>query len=81
MKAKILFYALPALILATIHLVEAQQPGKVARIGYLDDSTTSKIAVRLETLRQELSKLGWNEGKNLSSESEGLRARSGRRRE
>ena len=26
MKAKILVYALPALILATIHLAEAQQP-------------------------------------------------------
>lgn len=29
MKAKILVHALPALILTTIHLAEAQQPGKV----------------------------------------------------
>ena len=43
--------------------------GKVARIGFLDDSFTSRIAVRWETLRQELSKLGWNEGKNLTIES------------
>ena len=34
MKAKILVYALPALILATIHLAEAQQPKKVPRIGF-----------------------------------------------
>jgi hypothetical protein len=35
MKTKILVYALPALILATIHLAEAQQPKKIPRIGYL----------------------------------------------
>ena len=35
MKAKILVYALLALILATIHLAEAQQPKKVPAIGYL----------------------------------------------
>ena len=34
MKAKILVYALPALILTTIHLAEAQQ-AKVHRIGYV----------------------------------------------
>ena len=49
--------------------LHAQQTGKVARIGYLDDSITSRIAVRLERLRQELSKLGWIEGKNLTIES------------
>ena len=32
MKAKILVYALPALILATIHLAEAQQPKKVLEL-------------------------------------------------
>ena len=35
MKAKILVFALPALILATIHLAEAQQATKVPRIGCL----------------------------------------------
>ena len=48
---------------------DAQQPGKIFRIGFLDDSTTSRIALRLEALRQELRKLGWNEGKNLTIES------------
>ena len=32
MKGKIFFHALPALILATIHLADAQQP-KIYRIG------------------------------------------------
>jgi hypothetical protein len=47
---------------------EAQQTGKVARIGLLDDSTASNIAVRLEAFRQEMSKLGWIEGKNVAIE-------------
>ena len=35
MKAKILVYALLAIILATIHLAEAQQPAKIPKIGWL----------------------------------------------
>ena len=46
----------------------AQQPGKVFRIGILDPSTASGSAVRWEALRQELSKLGWIEGKNIAIE-------------
>src|SRR5215831_5403576 len=48
--------------------VEAQQPGKIPRIGFLDDSAASNIAVRLDMFRQELSKLGWIEGKNVAIE-------------
>jgi putative ABC transport system substrate-binding protein len=46
----------------------AQQPGKVFRIGILDPTTTSGSAVVWEPLRQELSKLGWIEGKNIAIE-------------
>ena len=46
----------------------ARAAGKVPRIGFLDDSTASNIAGRLETFRQELSKLGWIEGKNVAIE-------------
>ena len=46
----------------------AQQTGKVPRIGFLDSSTASGIAVLLEAFRQELSKLGWIEGKNIAIE-------------
>ena len=46
----------------------AQQPGKVLRIGFLDASTASGSAVRLEAFRQELRKLGWIEGKNITIE-------------
>jgi putative ABC transport system substrate-binding protein len=54
--------------LLTVSFAEAQQAGKIFRIGYLDDGTASSIAVRLETFRQELSKLGWIEGKNIAIE-------------
>ena len=56
-----------AVLLPTVSL-QAQQPGKIFRIGYLDGSTTSGSAVLLETFRQELNKLGWIEGKNITIE-------------
>jgi putative ABC transport system substrate-binding protein len=46
----------------------AQPPGKVFRIGYLDASTASGGAVLHDAFRQELSKLGWIEGKNITIE-------------
>jgi len=47
---------------------DAQQPGKIFRIGFLDSSTASGMAGLLEAFRQELSKLGWIEGKNITIE-------------
>ena len=38
------------------------------RIGFLDPSTASGTAVLLDVFRQELSKLGWIEGKNITFE-------------
>ena len=49
-------------------VAHAQQTGKVLRIGFLDDSTASGSAVLVEAFRQELSKLGWIEGKNIAIE-------------
>jgi putative ABC transport system substrate-binding protein len=48
--------------------VHAQQKDKVFRVGFLDPSTASGSAVVWEALRQELSKLGWIEGKNFTME-------------
>ena len=47
---------------------EAQETGKLPRIGLLDNSTASGSAVRLEAFWQELRKLGWIEGKSISIE-------------
>jgi len=49
-------------------VVEAQQSGRIFRIGFLDPSTASGSAVAWEALRQALSKLGWIEGKNIAIE-------------
>jgi ABC-type uncharacterized transport system substrate-binding protein len=59
-----------SILVATLVLVfgvaaDAQQTGKVARIGFLDASTASGLAVLMDAFRQELSKLGWIEGKNI----------------
>jgi putative tryptophan/tyrosine transport system substrate-binding protein len=68
MTKKIIFLALCSLLLAPCSAVGAQQSGKIFRIGFLDNSTPSGIAVFLEAFRQELSKLGWIEGKNITIE-------------
>jgi len=46
----------------------AQQTGKIFRIGFLDPSTASGSAVVVDAFRQELRKLGWIEGKNITIE-------------
>ena len=68
MTKKIILLSLCSLLLAPCSAVEAQQPTKVTRIGFLDASTASGSAVLVEAFRQEMSKLGWIEGKNISIE-------------
>jgi putative ABC transport system substrate-binding protein len=68
MNRKIIGLALCSLLLAPCSTVDAQQSGKVFRIGFLDSSTASAMAVLVEAFRQELSKLGWIEGKNITIE-------------
>src|SRR5215510_3319966 len=65
MKAKILVYALPVLILTTIHVAEAQQPTKIPRIGYLSGTSSSFSSARVDALRQGLNELGYFEGKYI----------------
>jgi putative tryptophan/tyrosine transport system substrate-binding protein len=68
MKRRITLWLLATLLLANVSLADAQQTSKVARIGFLDNSTASGIAVLSEAFRQELTKLGWIEGKNITIE-------------
>jgi len=65
-KRKLGSFALSAMLLALCASAEAQQAGKIFRIGYLDSGTASGSAVLLEAFRQELGKLGWIEGKNIN---------------
>jgi putative ABC transport system substrate-binding protein len=53
------------MLLAPCAAAQAQQSGRIFRIGFLDPSTASGSAVFVDAFRQELSKLGWIEGKNL----------------
>src|SRR6266481_764364 len=65
MKKRITLWLLATFFLANVSLADAQQPGRVPRIGYLDGGTAAGSAVLLDAFRQELSKLGWIEGKNI----------------
>ena len=57
-----------AMLLAFCTSAEAQQAGKVRRIGFLDASSASGITGLLAALWQEMGKLGWIEGKNITIE-------------
>jgi putative tryptophan/tyrosine transport system substrate-binding protein len=67
MKAKILVYALPALILATIHLAGAQQPEKLHRIAFLLGGPPSFYS-QIDVFKQGLKELGYVDGKNITIE-------------
>jgi putative tryptophan/tyrosine transport system substrate-binding protein len=68
MKKKAIGFVLGAMLLALCTTALAQQPGKIFRIGFLDSSTASSSTLLVEGFRQELSKLGWIEGKNITIE-------------
>jgi len=68
MKKKIFCIAFGTLLFALCVSAQAQQPGKIFRIGFLDPSNASGMAVLVDAFRQELSKLGWIEGKNITIE-------------
>ena len=68
LKSKTLFWLLTIILVTGVPAADAQQSGKIFRIGFLDNSTASSMAGILETFRQELRKLGWIEGKNITIE-------------
>jgi putative ABC transport system substrate-binding protein len=68
MSGKIFVWLLATVLLSAALPAEAQQPTKIFRIGYLDSSNASGIAVLVDAFRQELTKLGWIEGKNITIE-------------
>ncbi|HEY7319131.1 MAG TPA: ABC transporter substrate-binding protein [Candidatus Binatia bacterium] len=67
-KAAVSSILVAVVLLAVAVIAEAQQTEKIFRVGILDPSTASGSAVLWEALRQELSKLGWIEGKNIAIE-------------
>jgi putative ABC transport system substrate-binding protein len=68
MKKNLTVLTLCAILFGLCSSADAQQTGKVLRIGFLDTSTASGSAVLAEAFRQEMRKLGWIEGKNITFE-------------
>jgi putative tryptophan/tyrosine transport system substrate-binding protein len=65
---RVIQFGVAAVLLSLSLPAEAQQTGKIFRIGFLDPSTASGSAVLADAFRQELSKLGWIDGKNITIE-------------
>ena len=65
MSKKVLSLAIGAMLLALSFPVEAQQPTKIPRIGFLVARSPSANADRIEAFRQGLRELGYVEGKNI----------------
>ena len=55
-------------VLAAPLTAEAQQPGKVWRIGYLDQGSAARSTSYVDALRQGLRDHGWVEGRNIAIE-------------
>jgi putative tryptophan/tyrosine transport system substrate-binding protein len=65
MMRQIFWVPLCALLLALGVPVEAQQPKKISRVGYLAAVSAAADAPRLEAFRQGLLDLGYIEGQNM----------------
>jgi len=70
-KAKVLGFALCALLFALCLQVEAQQPGKIPRIGLLISVSSDHTVPFIDAFRQGLRELGYIEGKNIVLEIRG----------
>src|SRR5215831_12784618 len=68
MRKTVISFALTALFSAFCASSEAQQTGKVPRIGFLMGTSPSTISDRIEAFRQGLRELGYVEGKNIAIE-------------
>src|SRR5215831_14320291 len=78
MGRKTIIVLLITLALASVDVVEGQQPKKVPWIGFLSGVSPSTNSARVEAFRQGLRELGYSEGKNIVIEeryAEGKRDR------
>jgi putative tryptophan/tyrosine transport system substrate-binding protein len=69
MRKELLAWGLGALLLAFYVSVEAQQTGKVHRVGYLAAAPPPAVSARIDAFRDRLRALGYVEGKNIVIES------------
>jgi len=69
MTRKITVLSLCVVLLAATVPTQAQQSTKIPRIGFLNATSLSAMAARIEAFRQGLRELGYVEGKNIVIES------------
>jgi putative ABC transport system substrate-binding protein len=65
MSKKIFIWLLATFLLATVSSAEAQQSGKIPRIGFLGNSTAALEENLIGPFREGLRDLGYVEGKNI----------------
>jgi putative ABC transport system substrate-binding protein len=58
-------WLLALLLIGHVHVSEAQQPKKIARIGYLSNTTPTRESTRSGAIRLALRDLGYIEGQNI----------------
>ena len=68
MTEKFIGLALCAMLFALCFSAEAQQPKKVARIGYLSSGNPTIESTRAEAIRLALRERGYIEGHNIAIE-------------
>jgi putative tryptophan/tyrosine transport system substrate-binding protein len=78
MKKKIIGFAFSAMLFALGSSAEAQQPGKVPRIGYLSTFDSATDSPRAEAIRLALRELGYIEGQNIAIEYRYTQGKVGR---
>ena len=65
MNSNSIVWILATMLLVTGPVAHAQQPARIPRIGYLNASSASSAASRVEAFRQGLRELGYVEGNNI----------------
>lgn len=55
-------------VLAAPLAPNAQQPGKIPRIGFLLSGSPPSYSIRINVFRERLRELGYAEGKNIAIE-------------
>ena len=78
MKRRTFISGIAVGLIAAPLAAEAQQPGKVYRIGMLETISTALNAANLDAFRQGLRELGYVEGQNVVIEYRSADGRQGR---
>jgi putative tryptophan/tyrosine transport system substrate-binding protein len=72
---KVTLWLVAIFLVGTVEVVDAQQPKKIPRIGYLVGNPFPANSARIEAFRQGLRELGYAEGKNIIIEARYMDAR------